>query len=418
MPPNDAFGSRTTIGNVSLNQELKIDNTNPDYAFPPDAAGNQAVSLSDVRAAHAPNADKKTIAAGSKGELDIDTVLQAVDPFSSSSIIPGMISSLSKVSSTMDSAVPSTKKTILQNSLYGALCKLSNKYSFTRVIDIFNTALTNGGMLRIDSTQRSVVSTAITYLIKNAQDNGPDNIKIPVTFEQVTEIGIETPSPVVNLVPDLYIQVYYKIEDDPYPGYKLWLSRDGLTKIYTKRTIGEYYYENSKDEIYYTSVLELFADLDPYCDPDYVDPITKLPVIFTATILNSFLSTQNTNVKSNSMNKNVGNNSSDNLMDNLVDLLGYTGTIVNLIQSTQLPSSVLNQSSINSSLNSYSENMAMLKSMKTNALTAFKPTSLVNSLFSDLVILNSVVNTLQTRGLSASTIINVRNLINNIKSYS
>ena len=415
---SDAFNSKTTLGNVSLGQPLKIDNTKPGYAEPPDAADKQATSLQDVRSKFAPNANKRTTAAGSKGGLDINSVLQAVDPTGLSSILPGMISGLSKVNSTMNAAAPSAKKTVVQNSLYGALCELSKAYSFDRVINVFDTALANGGMLRISSDQRSVVSSALTNLIKNANENGPDNIKIPVTFEKVTEIGATTPTPVTNIIPDLYTQLYYTIETDPYPGYIKWVSNDSTTTIYTQRTIGEYYYETSDDEIYYTSVIELKADLDPYCDPEYLDTVTNLPVTLTATILDGFLTTQNTNVENNSMEKNLGNGSSSNFMDNLSSLMGYTGIIVDTIQSTQLPASVLNQSSITSSLTEYSKNISMLKSMKANALTAFKPLAPAAALFSNSTALNGVVSNLQSKGLSVVSGNTVRNLANNIKSYT
>ena len=413
----DTFNSKTTLGNVSLGQPLKIDNTKPNYAEPPDASDKEAQTLKDVRAKYAPNADKKTIASGAKGVLDILSVLNSVDPSGSSSALPGMVSGLSKVNATMNAAAPSTKKTVVQNSLYGALCNLSNKYTFDRVITVLDTAVSNGGMLNITSTQRSVVSTAITYLIQNANENGPDNIKIPFTFEQVTSIGNTAPTPITNLVPELYTQVYYTIDTDPYPGYKKWLSNDSTTAVYTERTIGEYYYETADDEIYDTSVQELTIDLDPYCDPNYVDPITTLPVVLTATILDEFLTTQNTNVENSNIEKSLGNGSSSNLMDNLSSLMGYTGTIVDTIQTTQLPTSVLNQSSITSSLTGYSKNISMLKSMKANALTAFKPVAAVTSLFPDATALTSVVSNLQSKGLSVVSGNTVRSLVDNIKSY-
>jgi hypothetical protein len=415
---SDAFNSKTTLGNVSLGQPLKIDNTKPSYAEPPDASGKEAQTLEELRKKHAPNADKKTIASALKGLLDINNILQLVDPTGSSSAMPNMVSGLSKVNSTLNSAAPSTKKTVLQNSLYGALCQLSRKYTFDRVIIVFDNALAKDGILDIDSNQRSVVSTAITYLIQNANDNGPNNIKIPVTFEKVTSISNTAPSPITNLVPDLYTQVYYTMDADPYMGYIKWLSNDSTTTVYTERTIGDYYYETADDEIYDTSVQELVIDLDPYCDPNYLTPITGLPVTLTGKILNDFLSTQTTNIEDNNSEKNLGKGSSSNLMDNLTSLLGYTGGIVSSLQTTQLPDSVLNQSSINSSLNGYSKNIATLKSMKANALTAFKPLSAAASLFSDATSLNNIVGNLQSKGLSIVSGNTVRSLVDNIKSYT
>jgi hypothetical protein len=415
----DAFSTKTTMGNISLGQPLKIANTNPSYAAPPDASSSKAATLEELRKKHAPNADKKTTASGEKGILDIHTILQIVDSLGSSSALPGMSPGLSKVNSKMNTTAPSTKKTVLQNTLYGALCSLSRKYGFDRVITVFNTALADGKISDIASTQRSVVSSALTYLIKNANENGPDNIQLPVTFKTVTEITKTPPTPVVNEVPDLYTQVYYTMETDPYMGYIKWLSNDEQTSVYTLRKIGDYYYETADAEIYDKSVQELITDLDIYCDPNYVDPTTKLPVTLTAKILDGFLSTQNTNIEKHSMEKHLGNGTgtTSSFMNFLESLMGYTGIIVNSIQTSHIPVSVLDQASITISLENYSKNMSMLRSMKTNASSAFKPTAPVISLFPDTSSLNNIITNLQTKGLTVVAGNTVRTLVNNIKSY-
>ena len=412
----DALKSKSTMGNVSLGQPAKIDNHNPPYASPPDTVGKEPASLSDVRNKYAPNADKKTIAAGLKGLLDINSVLKAVDPTGLSSILPGMMSGLSKVNSTMNAAAPSTKKTIIQDSLYNALCRLSRKYTFERVMFVMNLAVINGGMLQIDPAQRSVVTTAITNLVKNAGENGPTEIKIPREFEKVTEIGTTVPTPITNKVPDLYTQVYYTMDTDPYPGYKRYMAKDNITSVYIERVVGEFYYESADDEIYDISVIELETDLDPYMDPLYIDPITLLPVILTGKILDEFLATQSENVGNNGMEKTLGSGSSSNLMDNLDSLMGYTGGIVGGMKSS-LSTSVLNQGSMTSSLTDYSKNIAMLKSMKANALTAFKPPAAITSLIPDATALEGVVGNLQAKGLSSATGDLVRSVLNNVKSY-
>jgi hypothetical protein len=69
-------------------------------------------------------------------------------------------------------------------------------------------------------------------------------------------------------------------------------------------------------------------------------------------------------------------------------------------------------------LNGYSKNIATLKSMKANALTAFKPLSAAASLFSDATSLNNIVGNLQSKGLSIVSGNTVRSLVDNIKSYT
>jgi hypothetical protein len=60
----------------------------------------------------------------------------------------------------------------------------------------------------------------------------------------------------------------------------------------------------------------------------------------------------------------------------------------------------------------------MLKSMKANALAAFKPAAAVTALFPDATALTNVVSNLQSKGLSVASASTVRNVVNNIKSYT
>jgi hypothetical protein len=339
----------------------------PKFADPPKAQG-EGKKPEVVRKQFAPHGDKPTTAAGEPGTKDLPSLLKKVDPNNLSSVLPQMFALLGKINSTMNSSSQSSRKNIIQDSLTGALAILNRKYGFQQVLETFNKALENNGISKVNADYQDTVKNALANFIKKAAEVGPQNI--PVPSDPKIEYTIILPVPIVidSAVPDLSIQQYYTAETDPYPGYIQWflpegtLSTAGTNFVYTRRTPEQPPYESADDEIFSISEKELAKGLDPYVRD----------VNLTVNILNDLLLQQDSNVQKNGMEKNLGKNSSTNLMQLLPSLLGIAGQILNQTKSGQLPQSVLNQGSINKSLEKFSENMSMLKKMKQDAEQAFK----------------------------------------------
>jgi len=316
----------------------------------------------------APNRDKPTTASAQKGLKDLPAAMAAVDPQGLSSIAPMMYSMLGQIASASKGSSQSSRKVVMEDALSGALSILANKYSFDQITDVFDKALANDGINLIDVEYREIVKNALANLYKNYVAYGEGNIPVTTT-EIVTTIGI-APTPVVTVVPDLYIQQYYTSSDDPYPGYIKWVSPDGTDYVFTQRKIGDPYYSTPDEDVYSTAEQELATSLEPYV----------IEINLTARILNDLLTEQDSNVESNSAEKTGGKNSSKNVMELLMKLAGYAGTITNLQQKIQLPTSVLNQGSIKKSQDSFMKNIGQLRQEKEKAKQAAQPTSALSTL--------------------------------------
>lgn len=385
---NTAFKAGSVWNNQALGQK-PID-PKPKYASPPDKEDEESKKLKDVRAKFAPNADKPTTASGKPGLTDLPSLLKMVDPSNLSSFLPSMFSQLNSVNQVMQTSIPAARKEIIQDSLTGALCILVKTYGFDRVILAMLHALDDGGIDRITESHRSIVENAFANLVMKAGQYGPNNI--PVSSEPVLVYTIITPYPIVkeSEVPDLYIQQYYTADADPYPGYIQWAAPSGTfssyntSYVYTMRTKEQPPYESANEEIYAISEKQLAEALNPYIRDDNL----------TAEKLNEFLDTQHTNIENNSMERNLGKNSSTNLMSLLSMLLGILGQIIDKTKSDQLPNSVLNQGSVNKTLESFSKSMGMLKQMKQSSATAFNPLSSLQSMGN----ISSIVGSLTSVG--------------------
>jgi hypothetical protein len=156
--------------------------------------------------------------------------------------------------------------------------------------------------------------------------------------------------------------------------------------VFTERKIGDPYYTSPDEEVYSIAEQELAEALRPYVIEDNL----------TANILNDLLVQQNSNVESNTAEKNGGKNSSKNVMDLLMKLAGYAGVITNLQQKLQLPFSVLNQGSIKKSQEAFMKNIGQLKQEKEKAKKAAQPLSALSSATSLVSSLSSVSGALSS----------------------
>lgn len=384
---------------------------------------NEGEPLSAQIDKHAPNAVLKSTILAQKGLKDIATVVAQLDPQGTGVIAPQMYPMLQQIFTAMAAGGggngsgsersppnPAAKK-VVEDALTGALSILANSYSFEQIIETFNTALSNNGINIIDKEYRNIVKNALANLYTNYTLYGPGNLPYFVPSSVVTKIGT-APSPVVTIVPDLYVQQYYYPSLDPYPGYIKWILpqedfTDPEVAVFTVRKIGDPYYVSADEEIHSLSEQELAKDLEPYIQENNL----------TARILNDLLVNETVVVESNKKEKTTGKNSSKNVISLLIQMAGYAGQITKLQQALHLPLSVLSTGAIQKSQTKFMENIGKLKDMKKKGKQAATPIAAAAML--GVPVLSSVVSSITSNPAVASvtsSVSTVQNLYNIIKS--
>lgn len=373
---------------------------------------NKAEPLSKSIDDNAPNAVLKSTILAQKGLKDIAAVVAQFDPQGTGVIAPQMYPMLQQIFTAMaasgggngsgtDRSAPNpAAKKLVEDALTGALSILANTYSFEQIIETFNNALSNNGIRIIDKEYRNIVKNALANLYTNYTLYGPGNLPYFVPSSVVTKIGT-APSPLVAVVPDLYVQQYYYPAYDPYPGYIKWvLPQEDLAAaevaVYTVRKVGDPYYVSPDEEIYSLAEQELARELEPYIQNRNL----------TARILNNLLIEEVVAVEANKKEKTNGKNSSKNVLSLLIQMAGYAGSITQLQQSLQLPVSVLSTGSIKNSQTKFMENIGKLRDMKQKGKKAATPISAALSLGAP--VLSSVVSNIS----SNPTVVNVTSTVN------
>jgi len=380
-------GTPVNTANDKYNEAQHVDN----------GSGSEAVST--ARQNFAPNSFKPTSASDDPGK-DLVETLKKVDPNGAAQFLKGLIKSLALANNTMSMTTPSKINDGMIDSLANALAQLSKKYGFSKVVNIFNNLLDNNGIQNINPLYQPLVKDALAKLIQNAAKNGENKLVFPVVPPVVPpNPKAKVPSPIVTIIPNLYIQQYYDSTQDPYVGYVQWLGQDG-TSVYTLRTTEYPPYKSAKEAISIKAQVQLASELDPYI----------LNNNLTASVLNAILDKIIVATKKNGLENSLGKNSSANLMSLLNLLLGTLGKVVNQTTASHLPQSVLDQSSVGKSMEKFSKNMGIVKKMKSDTEGAFKLPSAVSALAGSNAI-PVIGAALGAKGSTIQTVASVSNLI-------
>ena len=377
--PNKATKGSSKTAPVKRTGEPLVDDTVTPYADPakPKGLGEKNYAIAEK---FATNREKPTTADAVKGLLNLPSAMAAVDPKGLSSVAPMMYKMLGQIASASSGSSQSSRKRVIEDALTGALSILSNKYSFEMITIAFDNALKDGGINQITEVYKDIVVNALANLYLNYATS-TDGKFSESSYTTVTTKMEVPPSPLVTVVPDLYVQQYYTPENDPYPGYILWFSQDETEYVFTERQIGNVYYSTPDEEIYSISEKELANGLEP----DIVNNN------LTVNKLNDLLAEQDSNVDENSQEKTSGKNVATQAVSLLMQLSGYAGVISNLQQKVQLPVSVLNQGSVKKSTEAFMKNIAQMRQHKEKAKKGAKPVTGISNLLSAVGAVSSAV---------------------------
>lgn len=406
--PED-YNNRGTTPNSTLVGGSAVDPTGSSYNEAPYVLnGTGPQGLSTARNTFAPNSNESTVAAVNPS-TDLPSAIQQVG--TSGTVLPSMISLLSAVRSIMTMSNQNTSSsqnnttgtnTYVTEALTNVLCQLSNNYGFFYSISLLSNTFLNGRINSISSSYQNIVINSVINFIQI----GIKNNFVNLPYTQIPSANLLpqntiVPSPLVSVVPNYYIQQYYSASDDPYAGYVQWLGPTG-NYVYTVRTSAQPNYTSSEQSIVGTAQIEFLFYLNPCFAANSL----------TISNLNNILSNVVPQTVSVAQNNSLGTNSSSNILSLALLLLGSIGSMINQSTSIHLPNSVLNQSSMTSTLNKFAQNISYLKQMKNASISAFALPTAITNLSSLLTSITGGVQISlgQNGGISGASIVALLNL--------
>ena len=358
--------------------------------FSDNGSGDKAVDTAKQK--FAPNSEQPTTAAADTTSKLPESIAQ-VDPAMTSQILTTMFSSLASVRDIMNLTTANSQNKIVTDSFSFALALLVKKYGFTTIINIFSATLNNNNILYLNTANQKIVKDGLNSIILQAAQLGPTSIPVYIAPDVIFPNNNQmTPAPLYTQAPDLYIQKYYAGGSDPNPGYIEWIGPNN-DSVYTLRTNNNPPYSSATESLIATTQSQIAMALEP-------NIITGSLSIIT---LNNILETNNNNVNSASNNAALGVNSL-NILNIIQQLIGVLGQTIATTQSAHLPQSVLNVNSVNTSLQNFAKNMAIIKKKKDLSTGAFDITNIIPAV-------TSIVQKFTTSGLTSTNISTLSNLI-------
>jgi hypothetical protein len=164
---------------------------------------------------------------------DVLDQIKQVDPNGVSSTLPNMANGFSNIKNVMSLSSPMGLIGSLTKSITGAISSLSSSLGFGQLSSLLNSGLTSG---LIQGAAKIALTAALIDLHTSAAKNkGVPTYTPKPLYAMATATSPKPPSNlIVTTAPTLYIQQYYLIDKDPYPGYIQWKGPSGDYK-YTLR---------------------------------------------------------------------------------------------------------------------------------------------------------------------------------------
>jgi hypothetical protein len=196
-----------------------------------------------------------TIASAAKGSGEhILDLVKKVDPSGKSASIPSMVSNMSNVKNIINISSPLGQQNMMAGVVGGLVGNLASKFGLSSVAGMLSNALKVGaatGLLNgLDPSLVRGIKIGLATAVNASLANGGRAIPhvVPPTTRPTSTSRLPPETYIVTGPPDMYVQQYYTMDEDPYPGYIEWYHKPTNQKRYTLRN-GQPHYTSPIDHV-------------------------------------------------------------------------------------------------------------------------------------------------------------------------
>lgn len=301
-----------------------------------------------------------TASNGKEDKSDIIDVVKKVDPSQLSASLPNMMPNFSTIKNVMSLTSPVGITNMLGNSLGGALSAVANQVGLGKVLSMVNSALSNP---LIQGAAKMALTAGALAMAESAVGNGGrPRAYVPPAVAKITPTSPRpNPSLIVTTPPQLYVQQYYSVANDPYPGYIQWKGPNGDYKYTLRGTQPNY--SSPSEHIEASHAISMAATLTAGFAAGAVG----------ASLISKMLDGNLSSIKDMGLEKILGAGvSASSILSLAKNLLPNIGGNISGLMSGHLPNSVLG-AGVGKAMGAFTTNQALL-SVKKNAMNvSFAP---------------------------------------------
>jgi hypothetical protein len=319
---------------------------------------------------------KPTSASADKSDTsDILDIMKVIDPNKLSRVLPGAGDGFNAVKGIMSLTSPKGTRSMSQGGIQGLAGIMSGKMNLNGFMGPL-TALTKTGILPPDI--QKALKSALVVVAAVSKKNGGRYTSHGVSYV-VPKHNSAIGSPPANLMvanpPDTYVQQYYALDKEPYPGYIEWKDSTGTAKVYTLRN-GQPHYATPHEHIQANATLNLELTMGSVLLKNAIKNNGQFTTAMTQgdiTKIASALTNSHNNVVADGIKKVLGNNIDlKNIIKLASKFIPQMAGALNSISSGHLPKSVLS-SSAGDSINKFAQNQSRLAMKKKEMKASTEP---------------------------------------------
>jgi len=335
---------------------------------------------------------KPTTASAKKGDTsDVLDILKQVDPNKTSRAIPGMADGFNNVRGIMNMTSPMGLTNMLSGSLEGVIQGMAGQIGF-------GPAMALMGGLAASGTLKGVAQNALKLALANTAVNAAANAGIPISNSLISTIipgidprrGHPRQQYIVTTPGPTYVQQYYPLEQEPYPGYIEY--RDVTTNAICYKLRGnEPYYPSAQHHIRANSSQNMLKSIGKMAAGGAISDAlgggltgavagsfvaSKLPAGLTAG-LGKVITSGLGDVAAQGIKSILGNGVTLGNISSLASKLlpkGLSGGIGGVLNG-HLPTSVLDPKKIGATMGEFTKNQSLLAVKKKSMLSALSPSN-------------------------------------------
>lgn len=297
-----------------------------------------------------------TASAEKDDDSDILDIIRGVDPQNISASLPNAVKAFGNIRNIVGMISQAGQTNLLSKTMSSGISEAARFVDFNLLLSVLIDLLRSGILTGV---AYEALKKTITDLLKSASTNGgKPNINYNSNIIPQIDPNKPTPKPIVETAPEGYIQQYYrKVENEPFPGYIVWVRDEPLDVVYTLRGT-EPFYISAQDSIIGENSKGLQSELIALFNAAGTNPVSLEAI---AEIINKFLN----KTQSDGAQKTLGNGISlGNILSLAQQLIPQISSPINMITSQHFPDSFLNIGSMTRTLSEFTQNQALLAKQK------------------------------------------------------
>lgn len=325
-----------------------------------------------------PKHDTPTTASADKNDAsEVLDVLKKVDPSNASGMLKNAVDKYINIRNIMNMTSPAGVTNMMSGALGGAMSELAANLGVDNLLAPMSQLL--GSNLLSDIAQKALQTAMASVMKSTLQNNGRPALNvISNIIPEIDPLGA-VPAIIMDIldIPETYVQQYYPLESEPYPGYIEWVDSDTGDIIYSLRGT-EPHYPSAIDAVIGHNAAALTSNIGKILGATAVGAAIGVAGDVAANLLDE----AGLSDLANTLESSLGNIQAMGISAvlgkgvNLGSIMGLASKLLpniaaplNQVMSGHLPDSFLNVGSVSKSLSNFTKNQALLK-MKKKAMEA------------------------------------------------